>query len=56
MSFVEERDDERRDEGSASDVDPDSTEKGKTKDDSDDQAEADEEAKESFPGSDAPSW
>ena len=48
--------DDKRDEGTASEKDPDPTEKGKSGDDSNDQAEADEEAKESFPGSDAPSW
>ena len=51
------RDDERKhDEGTASDKDPDTTETGKSDGDHDDQAEADEQAKESFPSSDPPAW
>ena len=51
------RDKEReRDEGTASEEDPDTTETGKSDDDHGDMDEADEQARESFPSSDPPAW
>ena len=54
---VDERDQEPEGrEGTASDEDPDRTEKGKSKAKQSDEAETDEQAEESFPASDAPAW
>ena len=45
-----------RAEGTASDEDPDSTEKGKSGAKQSDEAETDEQGEETFPASDAPAW
>ena len=49
-------DDRDRQAGTASDQDPDHTEKGKSKAKQSDEAETEEQAEDTFPASDAPAW